>query len=464
MDLRLPWPLGRCFLLAVVVGAAVFFLGTQLFAPTTYTGELRLLVLKMDNPQPGLGVEIVDSRVSAITALARSQPFALELIRESGVDLSVSDVSGMISADRPTLAAVADIRVTGDDEAQVQALTAHLSTAMSVVVDRFRTGALTIVDQNARALSSTDAAYTGPLYLEVFPGPARASVGGTAPRTTLYTVVGAIFSGLLFASIALLLHNRLRITSREDLDELLGIDMVASIPRPRRGRDAELTRYVTALALALDAAGSSDGPVADAPARSLTVGLASVGTEALRSRLTLGLAAVFGGLLDRPVIVVDLDQRRPIRSRGWQRLPWSRIGLGFLAGRPRPGVLDVVLDGYPLDDAIGKLPRRRIPRWAAQLGRLSPLRIIGPGHPRDDAAAADEGIGALVAHLSREAIVLVHLPAIPGPVPVRSTLGELDVCAVMLLDGWTPLDDAGSLIDSIRAGATGAVGYVLVDN
>ena len=82
----------------------------------------------------------------------------------------------------------------------------------------------------------------------------------------------------------------------------------------------------------------------------------------------------------------------------------------------------------------------------------------------DDAIDVDEQLAAGIVALTADHVVLVNFPRIPGPIAVGSALGGLDVAALVLLDGWTPLADARVVADAMSAGAAGPVGFVVIEN
>ena len=76
----------------------------------------------------------------------------------------------------------------------------------------------------------------------------------------------------------------------------------------------------------------------------------------------------------------------------------------------------------------------------------------------------DEQLAAGIVALTADHVVLVNFPRIPGPIAIGSALGGLDVAALVLLDGWTPLADARVVADGMSAGAAGPVGFVVIEN
>jgi hypothetical protein len=89
---------------------------------------------------------------------------------------------------------------------------------------------------------------------------------------------------------------------------------------------------------------------------------------------------------------------------------------------------------------------------------------VGIGQVPDGSIDADERLAAAVAALTTEYVALVNLPRIPGPVTVGTTLGALDVSVLVLLDGWTPIEEARVVADALTAGAEGPVGSVVLAN
>lgn len=445
MDLRLPWRLGRSYLVAAVLGALIVGGGTSLLAPSRYEGRLNLFVVKLDDIVAKRGVEIAESRAQAITALARSEPYLVELRRQSGVDLSLDELSRMVDADRPRLAAIAQIRVIGSSRSDVEALTAHLGTTMDVMIDRIRQGSLEFLDEDGRdPFAGQAASWRGPLYLQLFDrrsfaGPVDQVVEYT-PRTTNYALVGAGLGVMMLASVGLLAHERHRVTSREDLDQIFGLPQLASLPRPVRGRHPRLTQYVTGMAASL-------APLD--PGRRVTIGIVGHGTLGLRRRLAFGLGAALGGVTGDVTTVIDLSEL-PDRPRRW--------------GRPRAGFFDVATRGLPPSAVLERLPRRRVPRWARQLGRLTPLRLVRSGGCPPESVIDDAAVGEALGMLAADSHLVVLLPSIPGPVPVRAALGQLDELVVVLLDGWTSVDDTEIIVDAARAGCRGRASLLLLQS
>jgi capsular polysaccharide biosynthesis protein len=444
LDLRLPWPLGRSILLIGLAAAIVVGLGTAVLGSPRYHGELVLFVPKLNRTNPSRGIEIVDRRVTAMTAIARSEIFLLELQRETGADVGIDDLAHMIDANRPNLGAIALITVDGSDGPLVQTLTAHLPTAMSTVVDRLRSNTGEPAANNGLNLAiGDDPEYRGPLYLEMFThlsmGQSQA-VSTTQPRVLLNSLMAFIVAVMLTGAFGAAAHQRPRVSSAEDLEELLDVDQLATLPRPSPSRRGRSARSSLGFANSLAASTTEDR---------YAVGFAGAGTPRLRRRFVRCMATATAAVTGSPVVVVDLD-----------------AGAGRLArlfGRQHAGLLDgPVADPTPVP--LRRMPRWSLPRWSRRLAREVPVLQVGIGQVPDGSIDADERLAAAVAALTTEYVALVNLPRIPGPVTVGTTLGALDVSVLVLLDGWTPIEEARVVADALTAGAEGPVGSVVLAN
>ena len=120
-------------------------------------------------------------------------------------------------------------------------LTEHLSTAMSSVVDRVRSDTGDVVAGNGLNVGvGDDPDYRGPLYLELFTDLSNgqtSAVSSTDPRVLVNALMGMLVAVLATGAYGAIVHERSRVTTDEDLEELLDLDQFASVPRPSwRGR------------------------------------------------------------------------------------------------------------------------------------------------------------------------------------------------------------------------------------
>ena len=133
------------------------------------------------------------------------------------------------------------------------------------------------------------------------------------------------------------------------------------------------------------------------------------------------------------------------------------------------GIIDVALGTTDLASVRRTLPRWRIPRafrrlTAADRDRITVVPVGGRRVLRDQGTVLDEtAVSDLIATLSTEALVVVNLPPVPGPLPVREILLQCDAVLVTVLDGWSEVDAAQTTIDALEAAVPNRVGYLLVD-
>lgn len=79
----------------------------------------------------------------------------------------------------------------------------------------------------------------------------------------------------------------------------------------------------------------------------------------------------------------------------------------------------------------------------------------------DDAARR---LAAGVAMLAAHYVVMLNLPGMSGPLPLGAALAEVDLGVVLVLDGWTLVDDARTVADALDAAVSGPVGFALMEN
>ncbi len=435
-DIRLPWPLGVSFLVVGLICAVIFGIGTKAVGKEQYHGELDLFVVSLQSGGSNQEVQIDDKRVTAVAAIARSDPFMIELQHETGLDLSIDQIGGMVSATRPNLGVIVAITVTGSDETAVEQLTEHLPTALSATIDRYRSGLAALTDESGRNLTpGLQPDQDGPLYLQLFDQPATpdSQIDSTSPRTVLMTLLGFGMGVVGLAVAAGVLHERNRVSSDEDVADLLEAEQLGDIPRIRRRLGRRASRMVLGFANEIDGLADSDRFV---------LGVVGAGTERLVNRTTRVLALATGAIRGGPVVLVDL----------------TRAGR-----RPRPGVLDVSRGDAELASVIRPIRRRGLPRWARRLGRGVEIGELSLGRPGDDPDALPD-LASVIARLAETTTVVVALPTIPGPLPIVDVLAALDLCVLALLDGWTPFDDAKVAADALDAGVGGAFRFALIEN
>ncbi len=448
LDLRMRWPLRRLVGLAALGGALLGGSGTYLLKPPTYTGTVMVLGLTLDNPNPARGVGINDPRLQSIASLARSEPFLVEMARRAGVkSRSIDELHAMVTADRPTLSAVIRIQISDRDPEIVSALSDEAVTALGVVIDRSRDGALGVLNEERRDPSADQArSYRGPIYLDTFQG--RAEIGENSPSLINATFTGALLGALVMLFAAMLAAARPRVTTDENLGQLLGTPQLGRLPRVGR-RSGNVLHQAQGIASGLDLLGDDVR----------TAAFVGNGIRRERALWTLVGACATSTSYGRPVIVVDLDLRhRDLSKRcGVNGHRWFRSA-------PAAGVVEALADhraGPPMLQAVS---RRRLPRVLRPLmGQGSSVLVLGAGRVLGDDLIDEEAIPELVQQLSAIGTVFLHLPEPSGIIGFQQPIGAADAVVQVLLDGWTPLDQAMATSSMISVMGV-PTGYILLDN
>jgi len=448
LDLRLRWPLRRVMACAAFAGAALGVFGVSILQPTKYSGEAMVIGFKLDDPKPGLGVEIIDSRLQSISSLARSEPFLAELALRAGVtDRSIDDLREMVTADRPTLSAVIRITVTDQDREVVKALADQAVTALGVIIDRSRDGAIVVLDEEGRdpfAGQSSD--YQGPVYLDLFSG--RAAITEISPSLPIAAIAGMFVGVLVMGSVAMFAAGTARITTEENLDQLLGMSRLARIPHVgwRRGHGAD---QAGGIVNGIDLLGED----------ARTISFIGDGIRRERAVWTLVGAAAMSTSTGRPVVIVDLDLRHRDISR--------RCGVNgrrLLRTAPAAGVVEALVDHRAAAPMLEAVQRKRLPRsLRCLMGQGSSVMVLGAGRLLGDDFLDEDAIAELVLQLREVGTVFLHLPEPPGLIGIQRPIEASDGVVQVLLDGWTRMDRAMSTASMIAVMGTPA-GYMLLDN
>jgi len=444
LDIRLRYPVLRVVAVALVVGAFGAILIAKVVIDETFSGTVQLMGLKLDAPSASLGVEIVDRRLQSITSLARSEPFRAELIRRSGLtDLSQDELESMISAFRPSLTAIIQIKVEGDDPEMVRLLSAQLVPSLDRMVELARDGALITLDEESRDPSverSFD--YRGPLYLDIFQG--RPSFSSRSPGTFSFGIAGAGLAGFVLIGAVLMSHRTVRCSFRGVGATTFGLRGPLRVRHGGRRGGPNMAR---AAAEVLVDAGGGQRPIV----------LGGNGIRRERACLTLGLAAAIQLISDRPVLVVDLDLEHATLT--------GMVGLARRWPRRRSsaGVIDVLADHRAPDLLVQRRKRRQLPALARRLlpRSGSGVLVLGAGSSVRRGEVVDtEAVGELIDHLAASHQLVVHLPEIPGPWAAGPILERAGSTGLVVLDGWS--DFAAAVDASAMLRAVPAPSFVLV--
>lgn len=444
MDLRIRYPFRLVMVAAMLTGAVFSGMVAKAFGTPTYTSYARVVVYDFDGSKEGQALGVSDDRIQFVLNLARSVPFYAEVKRLSGVDLSVEKLSKVIEPNRPNFAAMVRITIVTKDEEVTRRIGASLVPALDVAMENARSGALMMLDGENRQVNTDIASeYSGPLYLTPYLDPVESS---STPRVALCALIGGVFGALVVTFGAMLAHRQRRLTSEEDIEEQLGVPFVAAVPRPRFARQRRVDERYRAAADLVEAA---------CPTEPRVVGVASVDLGGLQSRVAAYTSLGLGTVVDRPVVIVDLDAGSGSLSRQ-------------LGARRGAGLLDVATGTARLEQVIRPIRQRRFPRTFARLRSAvaQPVSFVPVGGHRrsdDDPSLLAPVIAELIDELAQTHLVVVNLPLVPGPISVGQVLELCDAVLLCVLDGWTDAEDAMASVDTLTAAVDNRVGYVLID-
>lgn len=448
MDLRLRYPLRWVLLVVLLVGGFTAALMMEVFVGRTHLGTANILVLKQDNPNAVLGVEIIDPRLQSLSALARSEPFFVEVARRSGVDRTLAELSDSITATRPRLGAMIAITVKDRDPAVAEAVARQFVVSLGVVVDRVRDGSVTVLDAQARdAIVGKSVDYRGPLFQDLFNGlPAMTS---KAPSSVVMGLAGAGLGALLLLGYALLVHRRERVSAALEPSRVLGVPQFALLPRlGLRSREGIQNQIIGSISL-VDAS---------LPGGMKSLAFLGVGIRPERVNTTLGAAAALATFAEQPVVVVDLDPERSLSRRCGLSRRWPP--------QNQAGVSEAVAERLDATSLLVPLSRRSLPRslrglWNAE----TPIGVLGFGTPREGSGTPSEkDLVDIVELLAASYTVVLHLPQLPSPLSVTGLIARCDAAVFVALDGWTPVDDALATVQAMVASAPGRSGLFLLEN
>ena len=449
IDIRLPVNLILAGAITFLVGAILTFQLTNLLVPTYYVSSVRLLGI--DLSASGRGVAFGNRRMQSVQQLAESDLYLVELARRAGTEVDIDRLREQVDAYRPGFLGVIYIEMRGKDAEEIERLGQQLVPTLEVMIDRIRSGAAPSLDDNGRPMfEGDDTDYSGPMFVDPFDS--RADFGPLPPPATKNAYVGGFGSVLVMLGVALALHAKPRVTSREDLEVAFRMPFVASMPKlgflPRKRRDTLLRGAAAAVDTASDR-GSS---------RIITVAVDGTRRSNVSSVLALGTALAANCY--EPVIFLDLDPERASLSR--------RLGRkALIGGSAKAGLSDSIAEGVDPATYVTEVRRRRLPLSVRRLARQgkTTLGVVGIGTAAGPHVLGEEDLVAeAIAQLAQQAIVVVMLPRVPGPASVQAVLTQCDVALLAVLDGWSPFERAIEASEVINSAAWGAAGYLLIEN
>lgn len=441
MDLRLRYPLRYVIAATALLFAVVGSIAAGVFGKTNYEVSAQVIVFEFDRAGQRNQVVVSDSRSQVIVNLARNDYYVDKLIERANLDLAVSDLDGNFAVIRPDFSNLVEISVIVDSLEEAERVGPMIIPTLDGVVEAARLGAIPFQDANGRPLSPDEAPdFEGPIYQVLWDD---YEITETKPRVVWNVLLGLLVGGVTAVLGAALVKSKPRLSTSEDIQELLGVPFVASVPRPRGSMIRRSKEHLQSLGDLVDTA-CPDG-----------AGLVCLGGHKiarLQSWTSLSLGAALAGRTGQPVTVVDLDSEHRALSR--------QVHM-----RRRKGVSDAAVSGTRLAELRRRPLRLGMPKATRKLVKASrDLVTVVPYGNTDADRVEDEALGNAIQELARESIVVVNMGTFPGPLPLRSTMIRADAVLFAVLDGWTHLDDAAGAVDAMEAGAPRRVGFLVVEN
>ncbi|MBK6668718.1 MAG: hypothetical protein IPG46_03160 [Actinobacteria bacterium] len=409
--------IGLVTVIAAVVGGAI-----AAAMPEKYQVTRSVLVMSGNNPNDN------DTLIRSLESIIGAKHFATTLKERSGLDLTVDEISGMISTNRPVLSAVIEVSATDASLATATAVSEQISPTLQDIFE------------NGQRSLPVEARISGPIVTEMSADPVREQV--FVPWWT-----GVFTGGLLAFLVALAVaafrqFRRPVITSARDLSDALDVPVLARVRAVGVDPDGSPSDAVLGMLSAIELLGA-DGPIH----RLVVVGPSE---DEERSRLVLALGCAIARDFDQPVALVDANL--------------ASGGLSRLVGKDGERGLAECLNGAveaqaAMVDTTGSLPDPlRGLRPAA--GSLS---LLPAGVDRDAGLVRmRSSLTEVLSDLSGRYVVVIDGPDVPGPVPSAQLLSLADATLVVVTEGETSIRDARYTGDAMRALAGESVGAVLV--
>ncbi len=418
-----------CAIAALVTGA-LSALGTSVLAPLRF--RVHTVVFSMEGQARHRRVEFSDRRLQSIASIARSQTYAAQLQRLSGVDVSVTDIAANLAATRPSFGGAVTITFTSRDRNLVERIGPVMLRALASTVEQVSEAAVSGSGQVGDAQSVET--YTNipgrPLYFEPFDE--STSVEILKPAIVANFAIGSVLGVLIAPMLVLFAHRRRRIDSGDGLTEVLASPGLLHAPQPTLLGARGDRRSMRSLAEQL---------LSDRGGGARVLAFAGDDMPGMRRRVAAGLALALAACGEEQVTLVDLDE-------GWAAARWRRVTGREVRHRRRlrRGV------------RLWRIPLSLWGEWLAQRALVSTITDpIGPGRSGDELA------DRIAAARHRTTIVAV-LPDMPGPWATDGPLQVSDLVVQVVLDGWTIADRASLCRQLLEASAPGRTRVLVVEN
>lgn len=417
-----------CAIAALVTGV-LSALGTVVLAPVRF--RVHTAVLGIEGQARYKRVEFSDRRLQSIASIARSQTYAAQLKRLSGVDVPVTDLAGALEATRPRFGGLVTITFTSRDKGLAERIGPVMLRAMASTVEEVRDSAVSGSGQVGDVSADEYSDIPGrPLYYEPFDEPTSVEI--VKPAIVANFAIGSVLGVLIAPMLVLFAHRRRRIDSGDGLAELLASPGLLHAPQPTvlgaRGDRREMRTLAEQL-------------LSDRGAGARVLALAGDDLPGMRRRVGAGLALGLAACGEEQVTLVDLDE-------GWWPARWRR-----LTGRE-------VVRRRRLRRGVRpwRIPLSLWGEWFAQRAVVSTITDpIGPSRRGDELAER------IVAARHRTTIIAL-LPDTPGRWATDEVLQVSDLVVQVVLDGWTVADRASLCRQLLESSAPGRTRVLVVEN
>ncbi|MDO9397898.1 MAG: polysaccharide biosynthesis tyrosine autokinase [Herbiconiux sp.] len=444
MELRSYFPILRAHLLAILVltllgGAAAF--GWSLLQPKVYSANASGYVAAGNNSDTGnalVGDNLAQSKVKSYIDIGSSRAVAQFAIDDLGLtDVSPESLVRRITVTNPANTVLMKVAATGPTPVEARDLAEAWLRGIAQQIQQLE-------NPTADPEAGTGIVQLVPLDSAVLP------TSPTSPNTRLAIVMGLIAGlllGLVYAFIRHALDRQIR--SAEAVERETGLSVIGSIPIDRRFTDE--TRLVS-MEGATDYADQSDDDVAvaeamrevrtnlqfmdvDNPPRVIVVTSPLPGDGKSTTIANLAIALAAGG---QAVVLVDADLRRPTVSKTFNLVEGA-------------GLTDVLAGRSEIADVLQP--------WGNS-GRFAVL-AAGKTPPNPSELLGSERMHALLAELSKKAIVLIDapplIPVTDAAILTHNTDGALIVASV----GKTSYEGLNKALQNLQRASARPLGIIL---
>jgi capsular polysaccharide biosynthesis protein len=391
--------------------------------PKQFALTRQLLVLSGSNPNDNATL------VSSFQLIMQSKGFATELKADTGLDLPVETIMGMLTVDIPGSAALLNVKVQSANEAQAEQLS-------NQVVPTLRR----VIDADQRNLPA-ELRIPGPIIQEVYTRPIRELV--FVPWQMGF-IGGAILGFLIsFLVVAVRQYRKPVVGSARDVGEALDLPVLARLSAVGDGRNANPQDAVLGMLAAIERLGAR-GPIH----RLVVVGPES---DLERSKLVLALGCAIARNFDQPVALIDGDLENANLTK-------------LIGASDEPGLAECLTGELRVDQTLLRLENGHTPTLLN--GMMPPsgmIRVMPAGLNRGGSLLRmRSNLHQVLGVLSGRYVVVVDGPQVPGPVPSTQLLSMADATIVVVTEGSTSMRDARFTGDALRSYTTNPVGAIVL--